>query len=95
VQESTRIGELVFDSFTFEVFAPHNKKSQKFSHKLLIMFHLVNSTDFAYGLRHIIVLLLAKTLTILIEDVTVVISWELVFFDILIDLSEGNGVILF
>jgi hypothetical protein len=28
VQESTRIGELVFDSFTFEVFAPHNKKSQ-------------------------------------------------------------------
>ena len=55
VQEAGRIRELVGDALGLEVLSPYKQKSQKFSHLLLVMLHLVDSVNFARGVGHVVI----------------------------------------
>lgn len=87
------IAQLIPDLLSGEILAPNQQNSQKFSHLLLVMLQLVDAIHSACALRHVVVLLGAN-LSVLVHAFFKVIRWKFEVADVLVYLSEGNGVIL-
>ena len=93
LEKASRIAQLILDPLSGKVLAPNQQNSEELPHLLLIMLQLVDSIHNASALRHIIVLFGAD-LGVLVHALLKVIRWEFEITDVLVYLSEGNGVIL-
>ena len=93
LEKASRIAQLILDPISGKVLAPNQQNSEKLPHLLLIMLQLVDSIHSACALRHIVVLFGAN-LGVLVHAFLEVIRWKFEIADVLVYLSEGNGVIL-
>ena len=93
LKKASRIAQLILDLLSGKVLAPNQQNSEKLSHLLLIMLQLVDSIHSACALRHVVVLFRAH-LGILVHAFLEVVCWKFEITDVLVYLSEGDGVIL-